>query len=437
MIQNDPGFVELSLERLGDNFEIEEFLYAIRTNHTVRHVCFSGTFIRQLEPAQWSKILGSIGHLSSLEELQIWCSEIPVSVLHQTISRASKLQKFYFFRVKLAGSQEDFDNLATSLKHHPTLRDFRVGGFQITENVSLNSAVEALAETQSLQVVNLQLTGTRTAVPLSEESLGKLFSSATITDLYLSRLGLGEEHLSAIINGLATNDTLRVLDLFGNAVTNEHVIMIAKALETNSGLETLVLPCPADDMSVESCAAISQALKSNRKLLTLNLPRTQLRDEGILHIAEGLMVNTTLKKIEVGVSKQLGEKGNEALHKMLEQNYELERLVVSSAEKGIKEKVEHYMRLNEVGRGSLLRDGKATREQWVDMLISVSDDLDCLFYFTSVNPSLFQFANARGADVIITEEIRMRRRHTLNVWSVPLENDVPKEGPSRRASAIS
>ena len=168
----------------------------------------------------------------------------------------------------------------------------------------------------------------------------------------------------------------------------------------------------------------------------MNLPRSNLCDDGLLHIAEGLTVNTTLKKIEVGVSKQIGEKGQDALTAMLETNYELERLVVSSAENGIKEKVEYYMRLTEVGRGTLLRDGKATREQWVEMLISVSNDLDCLFYFTTMNPSICQFANTRGADVIITEEFRPVRRHTMDVCKRSPSDEFLDELPMkpRRAS---
>lgn len=67
--QNDPGFVELSLERKGDDFDIDDFVYSLKCNQTVKHVCFSGTFIRELEDEQWDSILESIGHLQTLEEL--------------------------------------------------------------------------------------------------------------------------------------------------------------------------------------------------------------------------------------------------------------------------------------------------------------------------------------------------------------------------------
>jgi len=435
--QNDPSFVELSLERVGENFDIDEFVYGMRVNNTVKHVHFSGTFIRELQEGQWRTMLESVGHLHTLEELQIWCSTIPVDVFADMLENATRLRKIYLFRVKLGGSQEDFDRLAAVIRGHPVLRDLRIGGFTIEEeNVNLDSVVAALGACRSLEVVNLQMSAVFAEAPFSGAALALLTCSPTLSDLYLSRLGLQSEHYAVIALGLLSNYNLKALDMFGNNIDNDQVSLVCGALERNKSLETIVLPCPGDDLSVSSCAAISRVLKENKTLVRFNLPRSVLCDDGLQHIAQGLIVNTTLKKIEVGVKKGLGTKGQQALSKMLEKNFELERLVLSSAEKSVKDKVEYYMRLNEVGRGALLRDGKATREQWVEMLISVVDDLDCVFYFLSMNPSLCQFANASGADVIITEEFRTFRRHTLNNFNPavapPLKNlDVP-----RRASAF-
>ena len=87
---------------------------------------------------------------------------------------------------------------------------------------------------------------------------------------------------------------------------------------------------------------------------------------------------------------------------------------MDSNEKSIKSKIEYYMRLNAVGRGPLINSGQANRVEWVNMLVSVRDDLDCLFYFISINPTLCQFANTDGADVIITEEFEVKhRRHSM------------------------
>lgn len=435
MRQNDPGFVELSLERAGENFDVEDFVHGIRSNATVRHVCFSGTFVRELQEGQWRIVLETIGHLYSLEELQIWCSTIPVDVFAHTIRHATRLCKVYFFRVTLAGSQEDMEELALAIREHPSLRVFRVSGFHTDDDVTIDCIVQALSVVPTLDVVSLQSSGVLSHTLFSEDALALLVCSPHLTDLYLSRLNLGEAHLAVIAVGVMTSHNLKVLDLFGNNIENDHVILFAEALERNKSLETLVLPCPADDLSVESCAALSKSLQTNSTLITLTLPRSNLSDDGLLHIAEGLTVNTTLKKIEVGVSKDLSQKGLDALTYMLESNMELERLVVSSAEKSIKDKVEYYMRLNEVGRGLLLRDGNATREQWVEMLIAVIDDLDCLFYFLTRNPTLCQFANMPvGMSVIITEEFRPTRRHTIDLYATEFRPRAADK--NRRASAF-
>jgi hypothetical protein len=270
--------------------------------------------------------------------------------------------------------------------------------------------------------------------------LGLLFRTGSITDLYLSRLGLADEHLKVIAQALGENKSLRSLDLFGNQIENTHIVQIADALATNTSLEALVLPCPSTDLSVEACSAISQALQTNKSLHTFNLPRSNLSDEGIVQLAQGLTVNTTLKKIEVGVSKTVGDQGLNALTAMLENNYELERVVVSSAGQSIKQKAEYYMRLNEYGRGKILRDGKATREAWVDILTGCVDDLDCLFYFLKTNPSICQFANVtEQAPFICTHEVKISRRHTLtNVKELPYHNCNGNDviAKNRRASAF-
>lgn len=432
--QNDPGFVELSLERVGEDFDLDDFCHGIRCNSTVRHVCFSGTFVRELAEGQWRTMLESIGHLSTLEELQIWCSTIPADVFAHTLRNARRLHKVYFFRVSLSGTQADFDDLAAAVRTHPMLRDFRIGGLHIAGDATMDSIVEALAAVPSLQVVSLQLSGVRDSTPFGGDSLARLVCSPFVEDLYLSRLGLGGEHFGVIALGILASNNLKGLDLFGNNVENDHVIMLIEALQRNHSLETLVLPCPADDLSVASCAAICSMLQANKTLQTLNLPRSTLDDGGLLYLAEGLKANHTLKKIEVGVKKDLGTKGVAALTAMLETNYELERLVLSSAEQSIKDKIDHYMRLNEVGRGTLLRNGKASREQWVEMLTICIDDLDCLFYFISRNPALCQFARAALTDVIVTEEFRLTRRHTINHFNQPVP-PVPRREP-RRASAF-
>lgn len=414
LVQNDPGLVELSLERLGDDYSLDDFADAMRVNRTVQHVCFSGTFVRELTPEQWRFLLLGVGHLETLQELQIWGSTVPVDAFAALLRNAQRLRKVYLFQVRLAGAPNEFVQWSASIRAHPALTEFRLGGIQTVDGsrrssnseqgISMDCVVHALAETINLKVVSLQLTQSRgvAAVPFTSGALAHLLRSTSVTDLHLTRLGLGPEHFGVIAAAIASNPKLRVLDLFdnNNSLTNENVLLLATALQQNTGLATFVLPCPQEeDLSAECTLAIARALRVNTTLVTLNLPHGTLSDDGLQHLAHGLTVNTTLKKMEVGgghhacAPASLGDnKGPAAvLTEMLERNYGLERLVVNSNDSSIQETVEYYLRLNATGRGALLRNGHANnREVWVDMLISVRDDLDCLFYFITMNPTVCQ-----------------------------------------------
>jgi hypothetical protein len=517
LLQNDDvGFVELSLERLGETFDVPAFLHALTVNETVRHVCFSGTFIRDCTVSQWEKMLYGVGFLPNLQELQIWCATLPVATFGSVFQNAVHLQKVYLFQVRLVGRQEDYDDVfSPAIQHHQNLMEFRLGGIQtivptdnaydqaqplpaqlpVAAHISLDSLLDALAETRHLQILSLQWSwmhtvatdaagsSTTPVAPFAARALRHLLSSRTMTDLYLTRLGLQPDHLHEVAAALTENATLRVLDLFGNAALGpEQFVDIANALQTNTGLETLVLPCQNDASSTtlasrsqrqarltsnddsvpdpetlsDECArSISDAIAVNTTLVTLSLPRCLLNDSGLRHLVQALTVNATLKKIEVGLAKGCGvdDTSRQALQSMLERNYQLERLVMTSAEPLLQDKVEYYLRLNAVGRGTLLgggggrggaaaatRHGPTTasadgnddevgewsssshldnylnRAAWVEMLISVRDDLDCLYYFITMNPTICQFANARQADVIVTSVptvTSLPRRHSM------------------------
>lgn len=416
LLINDPGFVELSLEHLGDNFDIDQFLFALRNNHTVKHVCFTGAFVRELTGDQLLQMLEGVSHLVGLQQLQIWCSTLPVGTFAKLLQRADTLQIIFLFHVKLDGSQEDFNDFGNAIRHHPGLQELRFGGFEmIRDAISFDCVVEALGEAEKMQIVTLQLMNGNRNNRFSGAALVKLMSSTTIQCLYLTRLGLGPEHYDAVMHAIQTNKSIRVLDLFSNNIENDQLLQIVNVISGNEILEMVVLPGLDDNEFNDECStAVSEMVKFNSSLISLYMPCSKFTDVGLVQLAESLSVNTTLKKVEIAVSNKIGQVGIAALTKMLDKNYELERLVVDSKEKSIKGKIEYYMRLNAVGRGPLINSGQANRVEWVNMLVSVCDDLDCLFYFISMNPTLCQFANSNGADVIVTEEFEVqRRRHSI------------------------
>jgi hypothetical protein len=53
----------------------------------------------------------------------------------------------------------------------------------------------------------------------------------------------------------------------------------------------------------------------------------------------------------------------------------------------LSQKIDLYVRLNRAGRILLIKE-QASKQEWVNMLIQGSDDLDAIFYFIRANPAL-------------------------------------------------
>jgi hypothetical protein len=228
----------------------------------------------------------------------------------------------------------------------------------------------------------------------------------------LTRLHLQTEHYNAITAAIPNTTNLRILDLFANNIqhTNQLLNIINALGETGvrtvtneddgttptftnhqHQIEMVVLPGLNDNDFDDDCSiAIANMLKINASIVSLYMPCSQFTDIGLTHLADSLLINTTLKKIEISISSNIGPTGENALTNMLEKNYELERLIIDSNEMSIQRKIEYYIRLNNVGRGQLINGGQANRIEWVTMIISVRDDLDCVYYFISMNPTLCQ-----------------------------------------------
>jgi hypothetical protein len=75
----------------------------------------------------------------------------------------------------------------------------------------------------------------------------------------------------------------------------------------------------------------------------------------------------------------------EAFQQTLQYNYRLERLFLFDS-RNLQQEIDFYMKLNRLGRGRLLQHPLASRKEWVETLVHVRHDLDCLFYFLSIHP---------------------------------------------------
>ncbi|XP_051763715.1 NACHT, LRR and PYD domains-containing protein 12-like isoform X4 [Ctenopharyngodon idella] len=95
------------------------------------------------------------------------------------------------------------------------------------------------------------------------------------------------EGCAALTSALRSNSLLRELDLTGNKIGDEGLMLLSDGLkDPHCKLETLRLSyCNITD---ESCAALTSALRSNSHLRKLDLPDNKIGDEGLTLLSDGL-----------------------------------------------------------------------------------------------------------------------------------------------------
>jgi Ran GTPase-activating protein (RanGAP) involved in mRNA processing and transport len=124
------------------------------------------------------------------------------------------------------------------------------------------------------------------------EQYKKIFGTQEI--VVLTGKNLTDEDALAIGELLKTNNTLKVLDLGHNNITD--VQSIGEALKTNNTLVGLELY----NNNITDVQSIGEALKTNDTLTTLRLSRNNITDGGIQSIIDGLKTNKTLRTLVLG-----------------------------------------------------------------------------------------------------------------------------------------
>lgn len=109
---------------------------------------------------------------------------------------------------------------------------------------------------------------------------------------------VGSEAVKALSKMLETNKTLTSLDLGCNHIGPESTKILAKALETNQSLTELNLA--TNDIGSEGVQAIAEALKKDTKLKTLHLSSNKIDTAGIQALSDALKINRTLEHLDLG-----------------------------------------------------------------------------------------------------------------------------------------
>ncbi|CAB9506719.1 expressed unknown protein [Seminavis robusta] len=320
--------------------------------------------------------LGRVPQLRKVEfyGLRIFPYRMPIVMAERTLATATRLEEFSLVGINLCEEEADpngnvFSRFSETLRHHPTLKTFALDNCRLRDEETgptLDEAiVEPLVQIPSLEKVSLELF---------------VFSKCGSAFLF--------EMAKALIQA---NNQSQLEDL-----------SISGCLGGMKGAKT-----------------ISEMIRVNTSLKSLELhlrSRTEDDDEeGIRELSKALGRNKTLAKFQLhGATNRTGSLETRNIFlQMLESNYALKSGVQVFHPGFLRPENELYLRLNQVGRGRLLLNGLAKRE-WVDTLIKVRQDLDCLFYFLSTNPSL---CNTVG-DAFVEE---------ISTPKTPMEGVIPSE----------
>ncbi|KAG0303192.1 RHO1 GDP-GTP exchange protein 2 [Dissophora globulifera] len=134
---------------------------------------------------------------------------------------------------------------------------------------------------------------------------------------------IGGKELGILTETLKTNSILTTLDLQDNSIGEDGAKALAEALKTNKTLSTLDLW--HNSIGDDGAKALAEALKTNSTLSTLGLWYNSVGDDGAKALAEALKNNSTLSTLGLWYNS-IGDGGAKALAEALNANSTLTTL---------------------------------------------------------------------------------------------------------------
>lgn len=292
-------------------------------------------------------------------------------------------------------SRNQIVDLRQILNASVSLRDLDLSG----NTLEFGGLGEEMLRTCRLTRVNLSLA--RLGGSAATVLLNRLASNTSILVLNLSRNGIGgPENEKALCNLLSVNNTITELDLERNRIVDEGGC-IGQGLSANTSLRTL--NCELNPIGEEEGAvAIGRALESNQILqhLLLSIGHVRLGPIGIDCLFKALLVNRSL--VRIGLHQSLRSEGFrkslEALLTALEGNHGV-TIDFSAGGSGYPE-IDFYNSLNRDGVWDLVGDN-ASIAKWPLVLANAWTEreyrLDLLFLILTNRPEICLAANSSSA----------------------------------------
>ncbi|KAG0037583.1 hypothetical protein BGZ82_002261 [Podila clonocystis] len=203
-----------------------------------------------------------------------------------------------FRRITAPELGQVFDALAGNA----TLKELYASGHALDESAARLLA-SALQQNRTLERLNIGNDAMGSHTDVMEILAEGLARNQGLVRLDLENKGLGgnEESVRALakaLEGSETTTTLQELNLARNKLTDQDVVILSKALSSNSTLQKLDL-C-LNSFSQEGTQAVAEYLASSGQVLKeIDLSDNEISEEGGVAVGSSLAQNTTLERLRM------------------------------------------------------------------------------------------------------------------------------------------
>lgn len=363
------------------------------------------------------KLLQAIGSISSLNNLVVdyYVHPISAKALSLALQGRSHMKSLTLRHTNIVGEANDFLTFQQRMLGHTTLSSIVLSSCTTDMN-TVGPLVDAASSVPNLSELNVE------EMDVPGESLCRLFRSSSLIKVKLRHVPASNRDMPKVAETLKSNPVIQDLqiqyslekvpaiaffDMLEHNTSLQRVAIdvgcwdhygtsIAKSLECNNRLKSLELNIFGEDSNVEANAlAISTSLESN-----ISLRRMSITFQNRLHH------NETDHESNLG---RIRKAFIDCLSRVIPKNFTLEEISIGFVHQKIEfdGKVKFFLKLNQAGRSRLM-EAKSSRQDWIEMINRYRDDLDVLFYFLTMNPSVTNLPNAPVSVVI--EEPPMKRQ---------------------------
>jgi len=259
-------------------------------------------------------------------------------------------------------------------------------------NIAMNDNVE---EDNSSNLSSTALTNSSLAEMIRLPTLRILkFGGFKFTEKQLKDLA---QELSRITNGNNATNSAKAMsntrhDGFEEKGSHDESEEQQQQQQEGSALRELSFwRCQIGD---DDAVILSQMLKTNRTLEKLDLSWNTFGCKGTVALADAVINNENLRGLFLHQVSSIGPEGYKALAKMLESNFVLRDLWIKRNSGEDYLKIEWFLKMNRGDKRQIIRRTDATKEEWVDVIQSNSDDLREIYYFLSNNPPMCERSRA-------------------------------------------